>query len=303
MKKKIPNYLKRDPKPDAVCKELFRNKYIFTSLMNGLFFQGENYFQSKNIHEADSDESTSIKGITINRNRDLLKKIMVGQNKVYIGLEIQQTVDKTMIFRDIVYGGLKYLIKENNKEERIGAITVTLFTGKGKWNEEVELKKYLNHIPSELDGLVNNWKILVFDIKDLNPMFFKNPRLRLFIDGVQAAYRKDYDYFASLPIDGFVYFAIAVVTGSKQLVDKVLEYERRMIPMCDMLDELLEEREIKGEVEGKVETLIKQLTKKLNQLSQTTISLIKRCTLDQLNLLLEHIFDIESEDDVLKLCK
>ena len=56
-----------------------------------------------------------------------------------------------------------------------------------------------------------------------------------------------------------------------------------------------------GKSEGIIATLMKQLTQKLGQLSNETIQQIQSSNTQQLDNLTIHIFDIENENDILKI--
>ena len=54
-----------------------------------------------------------------------------------------------------------------------------------------------------------------------------------------------------------------------------------------------------GRSEGIIQTLIRQLKSKLGYLSKDTLTTIQSCTQEQLDSLTVHIFDIDSEKDIL----
>ncbi|WP_349291065.1 MULTISPECIES: DUF4351 domain-containing protein [Bacillota] len=55
--------------------------------------------------------------------------------------------------------------------------------------------------------------------------------------------------------------------------------------------------------EGIITTLMKLLTQKLDQLSNETVNQIQSSNTQQLNNLTVHIFDIENEQDIVKILK
>ena len=54
-----------------------------------------------------------------------------------------------------------------------------------------------------------------------------------------------------------------------------------------------------GRNEGIIQTLIRQLKSKLGYLSKDTLTTIQSCTHEQLDSLTVHIFDLDSETDIL----
>lgn len=75
--------------------------------------------------------------------------------------------------------------------------------------------------------------------------------------------------------------------------------------MCTTISEALLEQREKGELEGRLEgtitTLITQLRRKLKTLSPEIEANITRSNDKQLELLTIHIFDIHTEEDILKI--
>ena len=111
--------------------------------------------------------------------------------------------------------------------------------------------------------------------------------------------------------ENFLYAAI--ITGSIDQVESVLEGDE--MDMCEGMERMAEgfrsegreEGILVGRVEGKLEekqnTLLMQLRCKLGDLSKETENTIRSSTMEKLNKLTVSIFDIQSENDVLKCIK
>ena len=109
--------------------------------------------------------------------------------------------------------------------------------------------------------------------------------------------------------ENFLYAAI--ITGSIDQVESVLEGDE--MDMCEGMERMAEgfrsegreEGILVGRNEGKLEekqnTLLMQLRCKLGDLSKETENTIRSSTMEKLNKLTVSIFDIQSENDVLKL--
>ena len=109
--------------------------------------------------------------------------------------------------------------------------------------------------------------------------------------------------------ENFLYAAI--ITGSIDQVESVLEVDE--MDMCEGMERMAEgfrsegreEGILVGRNEGKLEekqnTLLMQLRCKLGDLSKETENTIRSSTMEKLNKLTVSIFDIQSENDVLKL--
>ena len=109
--------------------------------------------------------------------------------------------------------------------------------------------------------------------------------------------------------ENFLYAAI--ITGSIDQVENVLEGDE--IDMCEGMERMAEgfrkEGEVRGVIrgrsEGKLEekqnTLLTLLTCKLGNLSKETENTIRSSTMEKLNKLTLSIFDIQSEEDALRI--
>ena len=135
---------------------------------------------------------------------------------------------------------------------------------------------------------------------------------RYFIETIQSIYKGSYEELNGLKNISKEYFLYAAtITGSIDQVENVLEGDE--IDMCEGMERMAEgfRREgeargvIKGRTEGKLEekqnTLLMQLRCKLGDLSKETENTIRSSTMEKLNKLTVSIFDIQSENDVLKL--
>ena len=103
----------------------------------------------------------------------------------------------------------------------------------------------------------------------------------------------------------------AIITGSLDMIKDIVEGDE--MDMCEGMERMAEgfrkEGEVRGVIrgrsEGKLEekqnTLLTLLTCKLGNLSKETENTIRSSTMEKLNKLTVSIFDIQSENDVLKL--
>ena len=140
----------------------------------------------------------------------------------------------------------------------------------------------------------------------------KDEQTRYFIEAIQAMYKGSYEDLKRLKRmkkENFLYAAI--ITGSIDQVESVLEGDE--MDMCEGMERMAEgfrsegreEGILVGRNEGKLEekqnTLLMQLRCKLGDLSKETENTIRSSTMEKLNKLTVSIFDIQSENDVLKL--
>ena len=131
-------------------------------------------------------------------------------------------------------------------------------------------------------------------------------------EAIQEMYKGNYEGLhrrIKMNRDNFIYAAI--ITGSLDLIRDLPEEDE--IDMCEGMERMAEgfrsegreEGILVGRNEGKLEekqnTLLMQLRCKLGDLSKKTENTIRSSTMEKLNKLTVSIFDIQSENDVLKL--
>ena len=218
-----------------------------------------------------------------------------------------------MVIRCGIYEMLEYLKQAENKEYKrlVPQIIVVLYTGTKKWNSPVKLSDYFE-IPEELKKYFNDWKIILVDVKEMDTSKISDEQTRYFIEAIQAMYKGSYEDLKRLKRmkkENFLYAAI--ITGSIDQVENVLEGDE--MDMCEGMERMAEgfrkEGEVRGVIrgrsEGKLEekqnTLLTLLTCKLGNLSKETENTIRSSTMEKLNKLTLSIFDIQSEEDALRI--
>lgn len=82
---------------------------------------------------------------------------------------------------------------------------------------------------------------------------------------------------------------------------QMIEKEKGETDMSEYVLKISRVAKQEGKSEGIITTLMKQLTQKLGQLSNETIQQIQSSNTQQLDNLTIHIFDIENENDILKI--
>ena len=127
----------------------------------------------------------------------------------------------------------------------------------------------------------------------------KDKQTRYFIEAIQNMYKGSYDKLhrrIKMNRNNFIYAAI--ITGSLDLI-------RDLIDMCEGMERMAEGFRSEGRNEGKVEekrnTLKEQLIIKLGAVSSRLEEQLTNASLEKLNVLTRNIFDITSEEDVLRI--
>ena len=177
------------------------------------------------------------------------------------------------------------------------------YTGDKKWNTPLELNDYFD-IPEELKEYVNDWKIKVVDVKEIDTSKIKDEQTRYFIEAIQEMYKGNYEGLhrrIKMNRDNFIYAAI--ITGSLDLIRDLQEGDE--IDMCEGMERMAEGFRNEGRKEGekreKKTALLSLLKVKLGNVSNQLEQAIQNSSIEKLNTLTLSIFDITNEDDVLKI--
>ena len=302
---------------DGACRTVFSKGVSFASFYNAAIFEGKQIIHPDRLVRYENDISFIIndskRAEDKKRRRDIVVKSDINGIYCILGIEHQSSIDETMVIRCGIYEMLEYLKQAENKEYKrlVPQIIVVLYTGPKKWNSPVKLSDYFE-IPEELKKYFDDWKIILVDVKEMDTSKIKDEQTRYFIEAIQAMYKGSYEDLKRLKRmkkENFLYAAI--ITGSIDQVESVLEGDE--MDMCEGMERMAEgfrsegreEGILVGRVEGKLEekqnTLLMQLRCKLGDLSKETENTIRSSTMEKLNKLTVSIFDIQSENDVLKL--
>ena len=302
---------------DSACRTFLSNDVSFASFINAVVFEGEQLIHPENLVRYENDTAFIINDSKRiedkKRRRDIVVKSDINGIYCILGVEHQSSVDQAMVVRCVIYEMLEYLKQLENKEYKrlVPQIMVAFYTGPKKWNVPVKLSDYFE-IPEELKKYFNDWKIILVDVKEMDTSKIKDEQTRYFIEAIQAMYKGDYIKLhqkRKMNTNNLIYAAI--ITGSLDMIKDIVEGDE--MDMCEGMERMAEgfrsegreEGILVGRVEGKLEekqnTLLMQLRCKLGDLSKETENTIRSSTMEKLNKLTVSIFDIQSENDVLKL--
>ena len=151
------------------------------------------------------------------------------------------------------------------------------------WFKKMETKKELKqmmNVSSLINDYFNNWKSLIFDVKDIDTSVFTHKEVKDFFEGVQSLYGWDKD-LSSLKDIELTYectLAIGVVTGTQALIDKAEKEKGGMINMCQAVSEAIAESKQQGILlgrnegrsEGKISERLECVIKMMNKLKMTS---------------------------------
>ena len=302
---------------DGACRTVFSNDVSFASFYNAAIFEGKQIIHPDRLVRYENDISFIIndskRAEDKKRRRDIVVKSDINGIYCLLGIEHQSSIDETMVIRCGIYEMLEYLKQAENKEYKrlVPQIIVVLYTGPKKWNGPVKLSDYFE-IPEELKKYFNDWKIILVDVKEMDTSKIKDEQTRYFIEAIQAMYKGDYIKLhqkRKMNTNNLIYAAI--ITGSLDMIKDIVEGDE--MDMCEGMERMAEgfrsegreEGILVGRNEGKLEekqnTLLMQLRCKLGDLSKETENTIRSSTMEKLNKLTVSVFDIQSENDVLRI--
>ena len=299
--------------PDSACRTFFSNDIYFASFSNAILFDGKQVIRPERLVHYENDMSLIIDDTKSaedkKRRRDIVVKTDVDGVCCLFSIEHQSTIDKNMVIRCGNYEMLEYLKQLKNKKLKrlVPQVMIVFYTGDKKWNIPLELNDYFD-IPEELKEYVNDWKIKVVDVKEIDASKIKDEQTRYFIEAIQEMYKGNYEGLhrrIKMNRDNFIYAAI--ITGSLDLIRDLPEGDE--IDMCEGMERMAEgfrkEGRSEGIIEGKLEekqnTLKEQLEIKFGNLSNNLTNQLSKAPIEKLNILTRHIFNVTNEEDVLKI--
>ena len=237
------------------------------------------------------DKQTEIK-----RYRDVIRKADIHGDYVIIGVEHQSTFDKNMIFRILNYDATTYINQVESKKEVYPVGSFVFYTGDEEWKLPETLKETLKSIPSEMEPNINDWRLPVVDLKTMDARKLMNRRLRDVVEISQSMFAGSYDGLREnrkIETESFMMAATFTCTNIRR---EDLP-EGNEINMCKAMDQLFQ----RMRDEGKLNTLKEQLKVKLGTLSRPLEKQLTNASLEKLNELTLNIFNINSEEDVLRI--
>ena len=270
---------------DTTCKQLLRDGECFADLCNALYFHGRQVIKPENLISQENDVSTLIGKEALpmetKRYRDIVRKASINGEYMIIGVEHQSSLDKNMIIRILNYDAQLYINQVERGKEVYPVGTSVFYTGDKEWTYSKSLKESLK-IPPEMEDYINDWKLPVLELKKMAPQILISKRLKEVVEIRQSMLEED------LP-------------------------EGDEINMCEAMDRLFQRFEDqgmekgetigfeKGKREEKQNTLKEQLKVKLGTLSRPLEKQLTNTSLEKLNELTLNIFNVTSEEDVLRI--
>ena len=292
---------------DSTCKKLFRDDGCFADICNYAFFQGKQIIKPEELVSRENDVSTlmgkELLPMETKRYRDIVRKASINGDYMIIGVEHQSTLDKNMIIRILNYDAQLYINQvESGKEVRpVGSFV--FYTGDKEWTYPKSLKESLK-VPPEMEDYINDWKLPVLELQNMYPQILKSKRLKEVVEISQSMLKGDYEKLRTNRMISVENYKMAAIFTHTDIKEEDLP-EGDEINMCKAMDQLFQRFENqgieKGEAIGIEKTLKEQLKVKLGTISSPLEERLTTTSLEKLNELTLNIFNINSEEDVLKI--
>ena len=190
------------------------------------------------------------------------------------------------------------------------------YTGDKEWKSPETLKETLKNIPPEMEPYINDWRLPVVELKTMDARKLTNQRLKEIVEISQSMFAGNYDGLRNnRKIETENFMMAATFTRTKIKREDLPEGDE--INMCKAMDQLFQRMRDEGEVlglekgeligleKGKLNTLRftlkEQLKVKLGTLSSPLEERLTETSLEKLNELTLNIFNINNEEDVLRI--
>ena len=280
---------------------------MFCRSMQCSLFSWKTGHQTRNLISQENDVSTLIGKEALpmktKRYRDIVRKASINGDYMIIGVEHQSTLNKNMIIRILNYDAQLYINQvESGKEVRpVGSFV--FYTGDKEWTYPKSLKESLKVSP-EMEDYINDWKLPVLELQKMDPQILKSKRLKEVVEISQSMLEGDYEKLRTNRMISVENYKIAAILTHTDIKEEDLP-EGDEINMCKAMDQLFQRFENqgieKGEAIGIEKTLKEQLKVKRGTISSPLEEKITTTSLEKLNELTLNIFNINSEEDVLKI--
>ena len=280
---------------------------MFCRSMQCSLFSWKTGHQTRNLISQENDVSTLIGKEALpmktKRYRDIVRKASINGDYMIIGVEHQSTLNKNMIIRILNYDAQLYINQvESGKEVRpVGSFV--FYTGDKEWTYPKSLKESLK-IPPEMKDYINDWKLPVLELQKIDSGMLKNQRLKEVVEISQSMFKGDYEKLRTNRMISVESFKMAAIFTHTDIKEEDLP-EGDEINMCKAMDQLFQRFENqgieKGEAIGIEKTLKEQLKVKRGTISSPLEEKLTTTSLEKLNELTLNIFNINREEDVLKI--
>ncbi|MEG0684032.1 MAG: hypothetical protein RR428_03155, partial [Coprobacillus sp.] len=127
---------------------------------------------------------------------------------------------------------------------------------------------------------------------------FQNEDNRDLIKGIQMFYQSNIDNFKPhMKVSKDIAILIMSIVNNEDFIEIIQEEEGEKIDMCTLTDQI----RMAGKQEGRVVLLTKLLKGRFHSLRQEIVIGIENSSLEQLNSLENHFYEITNQEDIIRI--
>lgn len=310
-------------KADVILKNFWRQNERFADLFNAVIFRGKQIIKPEDLTERDTDMSGIIQfkdyQKTLERTRDVVKKMAYGVEFAVLGIESQQKIHYAMPLRTMLYDSLGYLkeyqeitrirkaergkmtedefLSKMRKEDRLHPIiSIVLYYSEKSWDGPTCLKDMIVEMPEEMERIFSDYKMNLVQIRESEQYTFHNEEVRAVFEISREIFNGNFDKinekYRNRDLTPELITVIGKITDSAELVrqGKIEEVAN----MCTALEKWEKENIERGTKRGIEKGIAKMVLTLLNK-GKTVEE-----TADWLDLTEEYVRKVqeESQDEV-----
>ena len=207
-------------KADVILKDFWRQNERFADLFNAVIFRGKQVIKPEDLTERDTDMSGIIQfkdyQKTLERTRDVVKKMAYGVEFAVLGIESQQKIHYAMPLRTMLYDSLGYLkeyqeitrirkaergkmtedefLSKMRKEDRLHPIiSIVLYYSEKSWDGPTCLKDMIVEMPEEMERIFSDYKMNLVQIRESEQYTFHNEEVRAVFEISREIFNGNFD--------------------------------------------------------------------------------------------------------------
>lgn len=301
-------------KADVILKDFWRQNERFADLFNAVIFHGKQVIKPEDLTERDTDMSGIIqfKGYqeTLERTRDVVKKMAYGVEFAVLGIESQQKIHYAMPLRTMLYDSLGYLkeyqeitrirkaergkmtedefLSKMKKEDRLHPIiSIVLYYSEKSWDGPTCLRDMIVEMPEEMERIFSDYKMNLVQIRKSEQYTFHNEDVKAVFEISREIFNGNLDKinerYRNRDLTAELIMVIGKITDSEELVRQGRIEE--VTNMCTALEKWKKENIERGTKRG-IAKMVLTLLKKGKTVKETA---------DLLDLTEEYVRKIQEE--------
>ena len=294
-------------KVDVILKAFWRDNDRFADLFNATVFEENQVLRPEMLQEADTDVSGTIRTvssdeISLNRNRDVIKKTAMGVEFAILAVESQMKIHYAAPLRTMLYDGLGYqkeyseITKRNKekmresggeseqnkkekqkrrmtsdeflskmrKEDRLHPIiTIVVCYSEDIWDGPVCLKDMIIDMPEQIEKVFSDYKMNLVQIRDSGQYIFHNEDVKNLFEVSRLIYEENFQKLEMEYENKRLNGEMVRLIGKITGTDVLDEFEEDEEVEGSKMCKALENLKESGRVEGELNKIKEQITKKI----------------------------------------